>query len=352
MLCLTFLLLLTFFENAHATIPFFLNQKNLGSDNTVGYLINKPGSAAGDTTLDVGDRIRGMIRIESLENVSSGGATVNLVGDAQATEFTAIYDITLISKTFLFQGPNGPMYQLVFGPTPTATAWAGLPGGAPQPGTIIRFYEDPSKDYSRLLAANQVDDGDPYLTGADIGTNQDFTEESLIARATDGAPYWDLGFTGAPSAAFNGQPSPALGEGWTAFSTDQVAVLHALPAAGNGGIYNFGLNLTANFLGPALGPVATNFGGTAQMSGSGSLIGLNGFQTPFDFFSNVDFTFFPKGCSGTIGDYVWHDLNRNGIQDSGEPGIDGVILKLYLISNDLPPASTSPLGACQFGQLL
>src|SRR4029079_8169990 len=25
-----------------------------------------------------------------------------------------------------------------------------------------------------------------------------------------------------------------------------------------------------------------------------------------------------------IGDFVWHDLNANGIQDSGEPGIDAV----------------------------
>ena len=29
-----------------------------------------------------------------------------------------------------------------------------------------------------------------------------------------------------------------------------------------------------------------------------------------------------------IGDYVWHDLNGNGIQDSGEPGIPGVTVML------------------------
>ncbi|MCP4117929.1 MAG: hypothetical protein GY737_21535, partial [Desulfobacteraceae bacterium] len=34
-------------------------------------------------------------------------------------------------------------------------------------------------------------------------------------------------------------------------------------------------------------------------------------------------------CTGTLGDYVWHDLNRDGIQDSGESGLEGikVILK-------------------------
>lgn len=35
----------------------------------------------------------------------------------------------------------------------------------------------------------------------------------------------------------------------------------------------------------------------------------------------------------SIGDRVWHDLNRNGRQDSGEPGISGVTVKLYADAN-------------------
>ncbi len=31
----------------------------------------------------------------------------------------------------------------------------------------------------------------------------------------------------------------------------------------------------------------------------------------------------------TIGDYVWEDLNGNGIQDPGEPGVNGVTVQLY-----------------------
>jgi hypothetical protein len=33
-------------------------------------------------------------------------------------------------------------------------------------------------------------------------------------------------------------------------------------------------------------------------------------------------------CSGTIGDFVWNDLNGNGCQDGGEPGIQGVTVDL------------------------
>jgi len=35
-----------------------------------------------------------------------------------------------------------------------------------------------------------------------------------------------------------------------------------------------------------------------------------------------------------IGDFVWHDLNANGQQDAGEPGISGVTVQLYDADND------------------
>ncbi|MDQ2824759.1 MAG: hypothetical protein M3R29_04865, partial [Verrucomicrobiota bacterium] len=43
---------------------------------------------------------------------------------------------------------------------------------------------------------------------------------------------------------------------------------------------------------------------------------------------SVDFGYVPNPA-GKIGDFVWKDLNRNGIQDPGEPGINGVTVKLY-----------------------
>ena len=33
--------------------------------------------------------------------------------------------------------------------------------------------------------------------------------------------------------------------------------------------------------------------------------------------------------TGSIGDFVWNDLNRNGLQDTGEPGLANVRLELY-----------------------
>src|SRR5262245_43669785 len=35
------------------------------------------------------------------------------------------------------------------------------------------------------------------------------------------------------------------------------------------------------------------------------------------------------GCSRAIGDFVWNDLSRNGIQDAGEPGIPNITVELW-----------------------
>jgi hypothetical protein len=46
----------------------------------------------------------------------------------------------------------------------------------------------------------------------------------------------------------------------------------------------------------------------------------------------------------SIGDFVWEDLNRNGIQDSGEPGIPGVTVNLYTCDGTLVASTTTDAG--------
>jgi hypothetical protein len=51
----------------------------------------------------------------------------------------------------------------------------------------------------------------------------------------------------------------------------------------------------------------------------------------------------------TIGDYVWNDLNGNGVQESGEPGIPGVTVKLRnCVTSDVTTTTTGPLGQYSF----
>jgi hypothetical protein len=46
---------------------------------------------------------------------------------------------------------------------------------------------------------------------------------------------------------------------------------------------------------------------------------------------------------GSIGDFVWYDLNHNGIQDAGEPGINGVQVTLYNSANTLVGTKTTDI---------
>ena len=65
--------------------------------------------------------------------------------------------------------------------------------------------------------------------------------------------------------------------------------------------------------------------GTPQTDSNGSpaavTIPVNGSDL------TIDFGYYTP-CSGSIGDFVWHDQNNNGVQDSGEPGIAGVHVTL------------------------
>ena len=42
----------------------------------------------------------------------------------------------------------------------------------------------------------------------------------------------------------------------------------------------------------------------------------------------ADIDFVNAQTTASIGDFVWDDLNANGVRDAGEPGIDGVTANL------------------------
>jgi protocatechuate 3,4-dioxygenase beta subunit len=71
---------------------------------------------------------------------------------------------------------------------------------------------------------------------------------------------------------------------------------------------------------------------------------------------NVDFGY--TGCCsvecGSLGDYVWEDMNGNGIQDDGNTGMPNVTVKLYLSGGTTPiaTASTDASGLYSFTDLM
>jgi hypothetical protein len=49
-------------------------------------------------------------------------------------------------------------------------------------------------------------------------------------------------------------------------------------------------------------------------------------------------------CDLTLGDFVWEDLNLDGIQDDGEPGISGAEVFLYDCADDAQSVSSAETG--------
>ncbi|MGD0831870.1 MAG: SdrD B-like domain-containing protein, partial [Terracidiphilus sp.] len=100
-----------------------------------------------------------------------------------------------------------------------------------------------------------------------------------------------------------------------------------------------------------------NYTPTTSFVGSNPAIDSNGSPAPVTLpsDSSVDETIdfgYVSPCNGIIGDFVWHDLNQNGIQDSGEPGISGVTLDLYDSTHTLiQTAITNGTGYYQFSGL-
>lgn len=215
------------------------------SDNSAEYLINAPGTHA--TKVDVGDRLRGIFTIETIEQAP----TTNQIGAGSGHhELTGLFDIQVTSKV---GGPGA--YSWTFGPSGMLDSYYS--------GAMIVFFDDAATNYSRVRTAP----GDTIAT--------------LEAKATDGSLFWvmGLGATGFWNAS-------AL--------TDDISVLGAIPAPTVGGSYNAGLNMLANYSGrvlntvPCLNLMTITFAPVTTCA-SGSLLGTGGVDTPYSSFNNVDF---------------------------------------------------------------
>jgi len=189
-------------------------QLNTASDDSVEVIIDRNSNG----TLDVGDSLRGIFRILTLEPglPGDGGSTI-LGGGTSNNEWTGIFQTEVVRKV-----DNGDgTYGFYFGPDSTFSEANTLLGAGS--GAMALFYEQgPTHDYSTT--------GGPF--------------SSDITHATNGDFFWALGFNGTVGA--NGLTN--LDEGWFSEET-----LDSIP----GGVVPVGIGL-ANFALNRVGAVAGN----------------------------------------------------------------------------------------------
>lgn len=221
------------------------------SDNSAEYLINNAGGA---TTLDVGDKLRGIFRIDTVENLVGPGNNSLLTGGG-FNELSGIFEIEVDSVAFT-AGPIPALDNYFFTFKPSASFE--LTYGA---GAMAAFYEDPLQEYTR------VTDGAIDTVGE---------MEGLV---TDGAHWMTIGKAGLAS------------EFWFASaSSNDIGTIAATAPPLAGGTYNFGLSILTNNTGLTFNNVAC-LAGAVDTCASGSLLGVGSVDTPFDSFDNVDFVF-------------------------------------------------------------
>lgn len=266
---------------------------NRVSDNSGEYLINSNGSLSdsGDTILDVGDRLRGIVNYQTIEEI--GGPGINGLGGATPNnELSGIFDVTITSKVATL---TPGLYNFTFGPTASfqseVEAYWGL---APLTLTnaAVALFDDPAKDFTRL-------DGG-------IGTRT-ARLAALEATAINGTPFLVWGFD---------PTNPAIS--WQAFNAaDNVAGLHTLASGSALGTFNLALDIMEDGMGNKLqgrtfgnvdsfAPFPFGTPSAVNMNGNGSVEGIRSefcgpntdanpatcdasfARTPFDAFDNVD----------------------------------------------------------------
>lgn len=245
-------LLFTLGSAQAATVPGSLFPgANQLSDNSAESLINVNGGA---TIVDIGDRLRGIFRIDSVESLSGGGSRSLLEGSGN-NELSGVFDVTVTNKT---GGPGA--FVFTFAPTASFATEIGGPVGS----AVAFFDGGVVHNYSRIACGT-------------IGFGS-----TCEANATDGSLLWVAGFGGDSFWQAN------------AF-TDNIAAIGAGGSSSVGGFFNIGLELLVNNSGrifndvTCLSPAFTPTTGL-EFCGSGSLLGRGGAATPYDSFNNVDFT--------------------------------------------------------------
>ncbi len=245
------------------------------SDNSAEWLIKSPNNVGPATIIETGDRLRGIFNIQTIEDQNANTHNLGVPG---VNELAGIFDVIAVVGPVLFVDPIlGPVASIAFTPNPAFAAELAGQGFTGSGTPMIALWEDPAAEFART-------DGGAAGTLAARRT----ALEALINDVPSASPWATLGFTGAGG-------TPVAGEGWLTLGLAPVdiSVFHTLPSGAGGGSFNVGLNLIENLTGKIFKTTPTIFGGVANVSGTGTLKGIQteflAGTTPADVFDNVDF---------------------------------------------------------------
>jgi len=204
------------------------------------------------------------------------------------------------------------------------------------PTNFFRVYYDTSKN-SNVLAGTGFNDGILILSGTFTQSSGIYTVPNTNTSPLD--QFITNNYSGITT--LSGIGSFASDVRIDYYNPQYISFASPNPS--------LSFNTTTNAITPfsQTDPSAQFFNGTGfqnPVRGAGNVNGMPATQgqADFQFQTDPNTAFFV--CGGTIGDIVWHDLNKNGIQDAGEPGIDKVTVSLQNSSGTTIATATTGLG--------
>ncbi|MBV6523040.1 MAG: hypothetical protein MNPFHGCM_03207 [Gemmatimonadaceae bacterium] len=175
---------------------------------------------------------------------------------------------------------------------------------------------DPSKDSDGSPAAVTLAANNSAADGIDFGF-------AAIATGQIGDLVWDdadgNGIQDPGEAGIAGATVTLNGPGGTQVATTDATGAYSFTSLA-GGTYSVTVATPNGYI---LSPTAQGADPARDSNGSPASVTLATSST-MDVSVDVGFV---RG-TGSIGDFVWNDLNANGIQDAGEPGLAGVTVTL------------------------
>ncbi|MCF6196398.1 MAG: PEP-CTERM sorting domain-containing protein [Emcibacter sp.] len=240
----------------------------LGGDNDINdrsaeTLINANGG--NDTTLDLGDKLRGIINIDTIDGTGIGTANPSV------NELTAVFEVVVTSVTQV----TANLWQYTFGPSIDFAAEIANYGFVGNDGVAIAFFEDSTPDFNRdgTIADGFATSGAGTVTGA-AGYNGAGMMDAGVSA------FWSFGFDGIDDFWFAQSASNDISD----------ASLFTPPLSF--GDFNLGLTLFDNPTGKDLNPIDCTIplvvSAEVHACGSGGLFSPSA-NSEFEIFDRADF---------------------------------------------------------------
>ncbi len=257
--------------------------------------------------------------IQDAGELGIAGVTVTLKGTSSScsTTTTTLTTTTNANGKYIFSGLCAGNY------TVTVQTPAGYSASPSLKGTDRAKDSNGSPSSVALVTNNSSD-----LT-IDFG----FYKCSSVCTGSIGDVVWsDLNNNGIQDAG-----EPKLAGVLVTLKNNATGLIVATKVTDTNGAYKFTSLCSGSYTVTVTAP--DGYSASPSLKGTNRGTDSNGSPATVALSTNsssdltVDFGYYkapppPATCTGQIGDFIWNDINSNGIQDSGESGISGVTVSL------------------------